>query len=240
MKPGNGPWPTRRRRAAQSSKEANQYVSSADEVIAVFKFGQKKSMEELLHHGHVYMNPLSRFKKIDDGSLRFDPDEGTVYCKNVEGWTVEFEHEGSWHLMGNATGPLRMGDKALLTANLYCLHTRTRRDYGVPLELDKLNLGDTYVVFREPGEFFRRLDKAATEAGQKLLFGLIEYVDRAFTGNMGILRKFSKYSTQQELRVAALPGTGLPLSLWLGDLTDIALMGPTDKRIRLDPKADGS
>lgn len=206
------------------------------DVIAVFKFGQEKHMAELLHEGHVFMNPVSTFKEIDDGSPRFDPDEGTIYCRNLDGWTLDFEHEGQWHRLGTVTGPVRFRNKALFSANLYCLHTRTRRDYGTILELGQLGFGDTFVAFREPGEFVRRLQKAAVAAGQELVVGLVEYVDRrTYSGPMGLLRKFSEHSAEQELRIAALPGTGRPLSLRLGDLSDIALMGSATKRIRLDP-----
>lgn len=56
-----------------------------ERIIALFKLGEKKYMEELLHEGHVFMNTLSYFAKIEDDSTRADPDEGTSYCLDGEG-----------------------------------------------------------------------------------------------------------------------------------------------------------
>ena len=47
-----------------------------DPVIAVFKLGEKDKMTELLHEGHVFMNSLSYFAKLENDSPRSDPDEG--------------------------------------------------------------------------------------------------------------------------------------------------------------------
>ena len=67
---------------------------------------------------------------------------------------------------------------------------------------------------------------------------MVEYVDRrSYTGPMGVFRKFSERAADQEFRVAILPGTGRPLSLRLGDLSDIAIMGMTNERLKLDKPA---
>lgn len=209
----------------------------SNNVAAVIKLGEERYMTELLHKGHVYMGPLSSFRRIDDGSPRFDPDEGAAYAHNVDGWSLDIDIKGHWQPLGTTIGALRASDPTLYDVNLYCLHVRTHRDLGRIIEFDKLGLGDAMVVFREPSEFMRRLDRAATAAGQKLKVGFVEYVDRkSYSGPMGLLRKFSEHEAEQELRIAALPGTGDPLSLWLGDLSDIALMLPTNKRVRLDPR----
>ena len=52
-----------------------------------------------------------------------------------------------------------------------------------------------------------------------------------------MFRKFSERAADQEFRVAILPGTGRPLSLRLGDLSDIAIMGMTNERLKLDKPA---
>jgi hypothetical protein len=57
---------------------------------------------------------------------------------------------------------------------------------------------------------------------------------------MGVFRKFSEHASESELRIAVLPGTGKPLSLRLGNLSDIAIMGSTNERLRLDPKGQPS
>ena len=50
-----------------------------DPIIALFKLGEEARMAELLHEGHVYMNTVSFFAKLEEASPRSDPDEGTSY-----------------------------------------------------------------------------------------------------------------------------------------------------------------
>lgn len=133
-------------------------------------------------------------------------------------------------------GAMRFHDKDLESANLYCLHTRRRREYGTVFELNELGFGYSYVLFLDANEFFRRLDRAVAREGHTLHCGMVNYVDRrTYTGPMGVFRKFAERAADSELRVAILPGTGAPLSLKLGDLSDIAIMGATNERLRLDP-----
>ncbi len=208
-----------------------------DPIIALFKLGQNAHMAELLHEGHVYMNPVSFFAK-EEASPRFDPDEGTSYCENAEGGTLQMEEAGEWRTLGTLTGAIRFRADALATANLYCLHAKTPRDCGTVFELNQLGFGDSYVLFVNANEFLRRLRKAAAAAGQNLVYDMVEYVDRrSYTGPMGVFRKFSERAADQEFRVAILPGTGRPLSLRLGVLSGIAIMGMTNERLKLDKPA---
>lgn len=206
--------------------------------VAVFKLGEKDHMAQLLKEGHVFMRPLLDFKTMKDSQPRLDPDEGSGYFMASEGATLRMEHEGEWHTIGKLTGPIRAGDRKLEKTNIYCLHTPRRNDYGQLLELDRLGFGDSYVLFWDANEFLRRLTQAITHAGHKPYYALVDYVDKSgYTGPMGAFRKFSHYSHQKELRVAAMPGTGRPLSLYLGNLSDIAIMGHANERLILDRNA---
>jgi hypothetical protein len=194
-------------------------------------------MEELLREGHVYMNTVSYFAKLEDGSPRSDADEGTGHSCNADGATLQRQEGNEWQTLGTLQGAIRFRDDALMTANLYCLHGRTRSDYGQVFELDKLGFGESYVLFLDANEFFARLQDAATEAGHRMSWRMVEYVDRhSYSGPMGVFRKFSERAVDREVRVAILPGSDGPLSLRLGDLSDIAMMGNSIDRLRLDPK----
>ena len=175
------------------------------------------------------------FKTMKNSLPRLDPDEGSGYFMASEGGTLRMEHEGEWHTIGKLTGPIRAGDRRLEKTNIYCLHTPRRNDYGKLLGLDRLGFGDSYVLFWDANEFLRRLTQAITQAGHQPHYALVDYVDKSrYVGPMGAFRKFSHYSCQKELRVAALPGTGRPLSLYLGNLSDIAMMGQANERLLLD------
>lgn len=210
---------------------------SDETVIAIFKLGKKAHMAELLHEGHVFMNTVSYFADLEDGSPRSDRDEGMGYCQQADDAILKMQHEGEWRTVGKLRGEIRVRDQDLATANLYSLHARRRSQYGALLELDRLGFGDSYVCFLDANEFFRRLKNVAAQAGHKLDYATVNYVDRrTYSGSIGVFRKFSERAADSELRVAVLPGTGCPLSLYLGDLSDIAMMGSTSERLRLDPK----
>lgn len=208
-----------------------------DAVIAIFKLGERAYMAELLHEGHVFMNTVSYFADLEDGSRRSDRDEGTGYCRPADGATLKMQHDGEWRTVGTLRGEILVRDRDLATANLYCLHARRRSQYGALLELDRLGFGDSYVLFLDVNEFFRRLNEVATRVSHELRYAMVNYVDRrSYSGSIGVFRKFLERAADSELRVAVLPGTGCPLSLRLGDLSDIAMMGSTSERLRLDPK----
>lgn len=206
-------------------------------VIALFKLGKNADMAELLHKGHVFMNTVPYYTNLEEGSPRSDPDEGTGYCQQADGATLSMQHDAEWRTVGTLTGPIRVRDRTLTTANLYCLHARRRSEYGTLLNLDRFRFGDSYVLFLDANEFFRRLNQAVTQAGHEPRYAIVDYVDRrTYSGRMGLFKKFSEYSDESELRIAVLPGTASPLSLHLGDLSDIAMMGSTSERLRLEPK----
>ena len=56
------------------------------------------------------------------------------------------QHEGEWRTSGTLTGGITYRDDHLTTANLYCLHIRTRRDFGIAFQLDALRFGDACVT----------------------------------------------------------------------------------------------
>lgn len=208
-----------------------------ERIIALFKLGKKKYMEELLHEGHVFMNSVSYFAKIEDDSTRADPDEGTSYCLDGEGARFRRKKGNEWQTIGSLSGAIKFRSDTLVTANLYCLHARTEHDYGQEFNLDQLGFGEAYVLFLNYDEFQRRIENAATQLGQHIQSGMVEYVSRKnYTGTMGTFRKFSEFAKHQEFRIVILPGTGKPLSLKLGDLSDIAIIGKTSEKLRFDRK----
>lgn len=209
-----------------------------ERIIALFKLGEKKYMEELLHEGHVFMNSVSYFARTEDDSIRSDPDEGTSYCLDGEDSRFRRKKGKEWHTIGSLSGAIKFRSDTLATANLYCLHARTEHDYGQEFKLDQLGFGKAYVLFLNYDEFQKRIQKAVTQLGQLIQSGMVEYVSRIdYTGTIGIFRKFSEFAKHQEFRIVILPGIGRPLSLKLGDLSDIAIIGKTSERLRFDRKS---
>lgn len=75
------------------------------------------------------------------------------------------------------------------------------------------------------------------KVGREVEYRLVEYVDlRTHTGPMGPFRKSNAFAGQSEFRIVLPDGDGRPLSLVLGDLRDIALIGAATDTLKLEPK----
>jgi hypothetical protein len=210
-----------------------------DPPIAVFKIGSAKHMTDLVKNGHVYMNTAAHYAALEATDPRTDPNEGASYCKQATGGTFSMEVDGKFVPLGTITGPIIQTTDDLKGANLYCLHARRRSSYNQAFRLSLLNFGDTAVIFLDVVEFLRRVTEAADAAGHQVSYEFVEYVDReAYTGPMGLFRKFSTYADQREHRIAILPGVGGPLSLHVGSLEDITLTVSADDHLQLTPKAE--
>lgn len=208
-----------------------------DHLIALLKLGKQAHMAELLYEGRVFMNTVEYFSALEDGSPRSDPDEGIGYYQQADGAILKMQDAGEWRNLGTIAGAIRFHPDVLKATNLYCLHAKTKSDHGTVFELNELELGDSYVLFLDGNEFLRRLKEAVLKAGQECAYGIVNYIDRCgYTGPMGMFRKFSEFAGTREFRVAVTSGAGGPVSLRLGDLSDIAIMGSANERLRLDPK----
>lgn len=203
-------------------------------VFAPFKLGTREHMGAVLTRGVVYMNPLSYFAKLDADPARADPDEGTWHCEEATGATLKVMHDDEWADVGTMTGPIRFRDDQLLLANVYCMHARLSHGLFKP---DTFGFGDAYVLFHKPLEFLDRVAQAAKKAAREIEYRLVEYVElETHTGPMGPFRKSNAFAGQSEFRIVLPDGDGKPLSLVLGDLRDIALIGEATDTLKLEPK----
>jgi hypothetical protein len=223
-----------------------------DPVVALFKMGKRDFMEQLLLEGVVYMNPLSWFKKTEAGESRLDPDEGLVFSKQGRGAIVEVYTQGALRPEpGDVIGQVLVGNTALDDVNVYSLHARRASACKDIIELHRFRFGDAAVVFTNFGEFLKRLTLAANREGRQIVSNLVTYVDReTHDGTMGVFRKFATrrpvdaakqsqeraFSEESEWRAAIIPGTGKPLPLRLGNLSDIAKIIDTADRLKIVPK----
>jgi hypothetical protein len=202
-------------------------------IHALIKLGERQHMEDLVARGHLYMNPVSYFVGLEGGTSRSDIYEGSAWCKDARGGLLQGQGGEEWLTVGTIAGSVSFGDDDLRRANIYCMHAR--RSYGL-LNLHELNFGDTYAMFLDPHEFLRRLADAAAKAGRELRHDLVEYLPRNHSGPMGWFRKFDEHVAQSEFRIVLPDGDGLPFSLYLGELRDIAIIGATSEHLKLAPK----
>jgi hypothetical protein len=104
----------------------------------------------------------------------------------------------------------------------YCMFSvKTPTKYCI---IDDRNFafGDAFIVVLNTQEFMDRVSAAAKSANLQCQCDFIEYFDvEKYSGETGPFRKPASYSYQQEFRFIVYPGSGEPIRLTLGDLSDI-------------------
>lgn len=185
-------------------------------------------------NGHVYMQTLGFFRTLEDGTPRSDSSEATAYAFQKHGHSLELQIEDEWRLLGTIDGAVRAHDPDLEAANVYCLQARGQSQCDDTWSLSHLGYGESFVVFHNPAEFLHRFKIVAEAQGHRIEYSCVDYVDKHhYHGPMGAFRKFGEWRRDLEFRILVRPGLGAPLSLRLGDLTDIAAIGPTQGRIKI-------
>lgn len=214
-----------------------------DRVMGIFKFGNIEHIEQFVHEGHLYMNTLKYFRELESqgDALRADRHEGASHCEQIEaGSKFEVELEGKWIPIGGIqSGQIISFDNTKDTTKVYCMYALRESSYGL---VDPLNFqfGDSYAVLIQGDDFLDRVHTTAIRQKLDINWGLVNYVDRkTYTGPMGSYSKFSDFDYQSEFRITIESQSERPLSLYIGDISDISQIGPLpelNKRIRIKQK----
>jgi len=187
-------------------------------------------MEALVENGELYMQPISTFKTMEKDGLRADENEALSESIPARGGLLSVQRDGEWQELGTLTGPLRIRNEVLESANVFCTHvllaTRCHQSPHQLVDPRNFAFGDTFVIFTDADEFMRRLRETVAARGLQTETGNVQYVDQdAYRGEMGVFRKYAEYSFQSEYRIALVPGSGEPYTLQVGALSDIAMLG---------------
>src|SRR5690242_16377038 len=68
-------------------------------ILSLLKFGSEKNMTDLLLNGTIYMNPINKFRLIEDNNLRGDSYEGINQIWNLPPGQFEIpslNHKGNY------------------------------------------------------------------------------------------------------------------------------------------------
>jgi hypothetical protein len=194
--------------------------------MILLKLGRKAHLEEL-RHGLLYMNPLSYFRTLEDGSTRGDKREGDDYILQPEeaNLVIDTGIPSIGRISaapGDLAGPIRIARDRTRSCNLFCMFAITR-----PVERPMFGTshgwpGDSFVLFTHTQEFLSRIALAAQEQGKRIESGLVEYYDDlTYSGQLGRFRKPTRFSYQSEYRIALEPESVRAIPFQVADLTDI-------------------
>jgi hypothetical protein len=192
----------------------------------LFKFGMREHIDALIR-GELYMKPLSYFQGNEGDMARSDPNEGQAWWVQSSSATLSIRGDHGFVPIGGLKGPMAFSNPADLNTNVFCMYALKKSETSDFVDAQNLEFGDTFVCFIKSGELLKRISVAAQKTDHRLGHGFVEYIDEEnHNGKMGLFRKRSVFSYQNEFRFALFPGTGVPFTLAVGDLSDIVVRGP--------------
>ena len=192
------------------------------------KIGRREHMVALQEKGDVFMNTLNVFWGIEDGGLRGDNLDGVDHMAN--GIHAELRKPSgeitpanvtSWTLQTRTAEPEKI--------NLFCMYAIHRAPESDPVDLRVTEFGDTALIMTNPDEFFKRLSDAARKTGRSFHGDLVNYVPSDYIGDVGLFTKTEPFRYQSEWRFAMQDGPGDPMTLNIGDISDISMLIDSDE-----------
>jgi hypothetical protein len=189
------------------------------------------------------MNTLEFFLRRERDEVRGDPNEGAAHMVQGRGAILQVKLEGEFKTVGTIRGPIRSWEKDPMNPNVFCMYALRASSASTLVDPRNFAFGDTFALITSHDQFMRRVKDAIREQGHKLAYELVRYVDEnSYEGPLGVFTKSSTFAYQSEFRIALLSGTGQPHPLSIGDISDIAVVGPMaeiNKRLRVVRNAEG-
>lgn len=197
------------------------------EIVAFVKIGNKEHIEEFCHKGLIYMNPISFFKKIEDGKLRGDIHEGRhlvsqgdfIKLKINDDW-LEFNKEKD-----QSFNCQFYQEYAKTKGNIFSMYTLFMPVNNENITVDKRNLefGDYCLVITYTSEFMNRVKSSFEAMRIKLNYSFVNYYDyKTYSGKAGVFHKSNIYDYQNEFRLFYENENNTPFSLKIGSISDIS------------------
>jgi len=177
--------------------------------------------------GKLYLNTNKFFGEIDGSdAVRFDPFDGIDESLQVKELSIAAPG-GDWTPIGGIINPVVSRSRESEKLNILCMYALSdQRDQ--PFDSKNLQFGNVAVLIRNPIEFIRRVKSAGSALDKQVFHGPVEYVDKlTYDGVMGPFKKFAELAYQNEFRLVLTNGTGRHCRLDIGDIRDIAVMGPS-------------
>lgn len=205
-------------------------MTDSDYIFAFVKFGSEVDMLDLVDNGTIYMNPINKFRTIEDNSLRGDSYEGVQKIWNLAAGQFEIP---KINLKGNYLRMHLRESYENILGNIYCLYSinssgfEKTTDFCIDERVKKF--GSHFVIINNIQEFRSRITNALKLLGDPFYCDFVQYYDKnQINGQITILQKPSEFEYQREYRFYVNRDSVLPLSFRIGSLKDIASIHTTD------------
>jgi hypothetical protein len=196
-----------------------------------------------LRDGEIYMNPLAYFRGVEDGNVKGDLYEGTDsiianddFDRILPSLGLDLSEQFKKHTIGGIS-LLSEEQKYCKVFCMYLLNYDFRNSFIESIDKKIKDFGDTFVLITDFGEFRNRIIQRLNTGSyniQGFKGSKVEYYKFEMpTGKLGPFAKSDSYSWQNEFRLLAEPiDFSLdPLVLNIGDISDISIIGSTDRLI---------
>jgi hypothetical protein len=197
-----------------------------DTIVGFIKIGEKKFIEDLYINGTIFMNPISRFKEIEDNNLRGDTLEGSHYIE--QGDFLKLKIKDKWIEFNRGVQDFNCQlylDYDNVNGNIYSLYTLRMPVVSDKIIIDKKNLefGDTFLLISYVDKFMSRVREQLDKENLKYKYGFVKYYyNKTFTGTAGVFHKSDKYAYQEEFRFFIETSGQGPLAFKIGSIKDIS------------------
>ena len=197
------------------------------EFAALVKIGKPEHIAQLQMEGLLYMNNLPYFWAIERDEPRRDPFDSVERVERGCTGKVYVRGEDLPRRITNWT--LRIHPSEPEKMNIFCMYALRPSSGTFPLDERTRLFGDCALVVSNPQELIDRIGAHLERSGIKGEAGLVEYVDDEFVGDLGPLRKLTRFSYQSEWRLVCYEGPGDHRLIRIGSIEDISCTMPSNK-----------
>lgn len=209
-------------------------------ILLFIKIGDLRWIQDLYENGTVYMNTLDYFKKINDNSLRGDPNEGAINLSNPKNATIRFS------FMDQDIKPVSIRYGSFLkTGNLYCLYCVSSYDLPNPndFKFDERNLefGSHCLVIKQPEVFIEKMENELNRLGYNFNHNLVRYYqEQVQLKDLTPFNKPNAFEYQKEFRFFVENEVDKPIKLQIGNMKSYAEIYEAKDLVSLELKSKSS
>ena len=194
------------------------------------KFGSEADINDLYENGTIYMNPIDRFRKIEDEELRGDKYEGVNRIWNLP--SGEFEIPSIKRKVKYISMHLKENYKNVL-GNIYSIYCIS--SYGFPSPNDFLidkkveRFGSHFLMVKDNQRFLQLIEDKLNLLGLKFDHDFVRYYDKkSINGQITLFQKPNEFEYQKEFRIYVDSALLTPLVFKIGSLKNIAEVHKTE------------
>jgi hypothetical protein len=199
-------------------------------IKMLLKFGNKSDIEDLFLNGTIYMNPIQKFKDIEDGGLRGDKYEGISGIRNYLPGSFEIPSIG---YKGHHLGIHIRESYEKTLGNIYSLYCISPHGWKNPLDFKidsrMSEFGSHCLLIKDNLKFYNSINVELYKMGIEYFHRHVNYYDKnKVNTSISVFEKPLEFEFQKEYRWYIRRPSIEPLSFSIGSLVSISELHTSD------------